>query len=288
MYEYVEKTKKSKDKSVASAVGQKKSNVKQGFGFVDNRPEAIAQRNMQTRVHNFAIRPIQKKENKTGLPDNLKSGMENLSGMSLDHVKVHYGSSKPASVQACAYAEGKNIYLASGQEKHLPHELGHVVQQAQGRVKATTYVNGRPVNDNAVLEREATVMGERALQMYTKCSLSLENYSEHKESRLHTETNADSFGTSRSNLRAPVKTMSNTKQLSIGFEFETRIPVCNFTGLNATQGKLLGTLDVKTSKKAQAKVDYARNMRTDGKGTSIIEIVTVPYDELQDGEKARD
>ena len=106
--------------------------------------------------------PIQK--NNTGLPNNLKTGMENLSGMSLDHVKVHYNSNKPASVQAHAYAQGSEIHLASGQEKHLPHELGHVVQQAQGRVKPTTSVGGVAVNDNPGLENEATRMGEKALQ----------------------------------------------------------------------------------------------------------------------------
>ncbi|MDO8991413.1 MAG: hypothetical protein Q7U83_00020 [Daejeonella sp.] len=31
-----------------------------------------------------------KQENNTGLPDNLKSGIENLSGYSMDEVKVHY------------------------------------------------------------------------------------------------------------------------------------------------------------------------------------------------------
>jgi len=73
--------------------------------------------------------PLQKKDNKTGLPDDLKSGMEGLSGHSLDHVKVHYNSSQPPSVQAHAYAQGADIHLGSAQEKHLPHELGHVVQQ---------------------------------------------------------------------------------------------------------------------------------------------------------------
>jgi FKBP-type peptidyl-prolyl cis-trans isomerase len=37
------------------------------------------------------------KPNNTGLPDNLKSGIESLSGMSMDHVKVHYNSSQPAN-----------------------------------------------------------------------------------------------------------------------------------------------------------------------------------------------
>jgi hypothetical protein len=108
---------------------------------------------------------VQKQENKTGLPDNLKSGMENLTGQSLDHVKVHYNSPKPAAVQAHAYAQGSDIHLASGQEKHLPHELGHVVQQAQGRVKPTTSVAGMQVNDNPGLENEATSMGEKAMQL---------------------------------------------------------------------------------------------------------------------------
>ncbi|MEJ2045197.1 MAG: DUF4157 domain-containing protein [Reinekea sp.] len=107
----------------------------------------------------------QRQENNTGLPDNLKSGMENLSGVSLDSVKVHYNSPQPAAVQAHAYAQGTDIHIAPGQEQHLPHELGHVVQQAQGRVQPTTTVAGKPVNDNSGLETEATAMGNKAMQM---------------------------------------------------------------------------------------------------------------------------
>jgi 5-methylcytosine-specific restriction endonuclease McrA len=44
MYEQVEKPKENKSRSVANSVTQKKSNEKQGFGFVDNRQEAITQR----------------------------------------------------------------------------------------------------------------------------------------------------------------------------------------------------------------------------------------------------
>src|SRR5690606_29213903 len=41
----------------------------------------------------------------------------------------------------------------------------HVVQQKQGRVRATRQLQaGVPVNDDAGLEREADVMGARALQ----------------------------------------------------------------------------------------------------------------------------
>jgi hypothetical protein len=103
--------------------------------------------------------------NNTGLPDQLKSGIESLSGLSMDHVRVHYNSAQPAQLNALAYAQGSDIHLAPGQERHLPHEAWHVVQQAQGRVRPTLQLqDGVPVNDDAGLEREADVMGPKALE----------------------------------------------------------------------------------------------------------------------------
>ena len=103
------------------------------------------------------------KLNRTGLPDALKSGVEGLSGHSLDHVRVHRNSAKPAQLNAHAYAQGSDIHLAPGQEKHLPHEAWHVVQQAQGRVQPTTHLQRTAINDDPALEREADTMGARAL-----------------------------------------------------------------------------------------------------------------------------
>lgn len=105
---------------------------------------------------------IQKKPNNTGLPDNLKAGVESLSGYSMDDVKVHYNSSQPATVQALAYTQGTDIHVAPGQEQHLAHEAWHVAQQMAGRVAPTTEIGGMPVNDNAGLEHEADVMGAKA------------------------------------------------------------------------------------------------------------------------------
>jgi hypothetical protein len=106
------------------------------------------------------------KPNSTGLPDNLKSGIESLSGLSMDNVKVHYNSSQPAQLNALAYAQGSDIHIAPGQEQHLPHEAWHVVQQAQGRVKPTMQMkNGIPINDHQGLEHEADVMGKNAIQI---------------------------------------------------------------------------------------------------------------------------
>ncbi|MFM1800006.1 MAG: hypothetical protein RLZZ117_2284 [Cyanobacteriota bacterium] len=102
--------------------------------------------------------------NRTGLPDGLKSGIEALSGLAMDHVRVHYNSAKPAQLNAHAYAQGNDIHVAPGQEQHLPHEAWHLVQQAQGRVQPTLQLQeGIAVNDDPGLEREADQMGAQAL-----------------------------------------------------------------------------------------------------------------------------
>ena len=107
---------------------------------------------------------VSRNPNKTGLPDHLKAGVENLSGYSLDDVRVHYNSPKPAQLQAFAYTQGTEIHVAPGQDKHLPHEAWHVVQQMQGRVKPTMQMKGVQINDDEGLEKKADVMGEKALQ----------------------------------------------------------------------------------------------------------------------------
>ena len=104
----------------------------------------------------------EQKRNETGMSDNLKAGLEDLSGFAMDDVRVHYNSPEPATVQALAYTQGTDIYVAPGQEQHLPHEAWHVAQQMAGRVEPTTEVSGLPVNDCIELEHEADVMGARA------------------------------------------------------------------------------------------------------------------------------
>jgi hypothetical protein len=100
--------------------------------------------------------------NRTGLPDRLKSGIEALSGFAMDDVRVHRNSSKPAKLGALAYARGSEIHIGVGQDHHLPHEAWHLVQQRQGRVKATGRAGSTPINDDASLERESDAMGARA------------------------------------------------------------------------------------------------------------------------------
>ena len=112
--------------------------------------------------------PAPSQSGSKALPVQLRSGLEGLSGMDLSAVQVHRASAKPAQLQAHAFTQGNNIHLGPGQDRHLPHEAWHVVQQRQGRVSATDTVNGVPLNDNPALEAEADRMGSRAMQMKVK------------------------------------------------------------------------------------------------------------------------
>ncbi|MEO0443487.1 MAG: DUF4157 domain-containing protein, partial [Pseudomonadota bacterium] len=109
-------------------------------------------------------KPIERKDSSAnnGLPMQLKTAIEELSGFAMDDVKVHYHSNKPAQLHAHAYAQGNDIYLGPGQEKHLPHEAWHVVQQKQARVKPTLQLkNKTTINHSDSLEKEADVMGHK-------------------------------------------------------------------------------------------------------------------------------
>ena len=120
------------------------------------------------RVHQTNLRqdsPERAERSETsvkGLPEPIKCGVERLSGFSLSDVRVHYDSEKPAQLDALAYTQGTEIHLGRGQDRHLPHEAWHVVQQKQGRVRSTSHVAGLPVNDDDALEREADQMALRA------------------------------------------------------------------------------------------------------------------------------
>jgi hypothetical protein len=174
----MEKASKVKHSEAAPAThaGAQRSGTMQ---FRDRRASTAAQHALQRKIQESSMVPkqettqlhamisnpqaIQRKEN-SGLPTNLRSGIESLSGMDMGGVKVHYNSSKPAQLQAHAYAQGNSIHLGPGQEKHLPHEAWHVVQQKQGRVKPTMQLAKININDDKGLEGEADRMGAKAMK----------------------------------------------------------------------------------------------------------------------------
>jgi hypothetical protein len=127
-------------------------------------PRMVSQRRALGEMFGVDTAQLTSQPAREELPGTLKTGIESLSGVSMDGVSVHRNSPRPAAIGALAYAQGREIHLGPGQEKHLPHEAWHVVQQQQHRVAPTTQVAGTAVNDDVTLEREADTMGGRAAQ----------------------------------------------------------------------------------------------------------------------------
>lgn len=98
----------------------------------------------------------------TGLPLQLKAGIEALSGVAMDDVVVHRSSPEPARLHAHAFTRGNTIHLGPGQDRHLPHEAWHAVQQKRGEVRPTLQLHGMQVNADSALEQAADRMGARA------------------------------------------------------------------------------------------------------------------------------
>ena len=93
----------------------------------------------------------------------LINGMESVSGVNLSGVSIIRNSSEPEKLNAEALYRNNEVHSAPGKDEHIPHELGHAVQQAKSEVEATTTINGQKVNNDPKLESEADDLGKKAL-----------------------------------------------------------------------------------------------------------------------------
>ncbi len=212
--------------------------------------------------------------NTTGLPRTLQTCVEQLSGLSLADVQVHYHSSQPAEVEALAYTQGTAIYVGPGQEQHLAHEAWHVVQQKQGRVQPTMQAKGIAINDDTGLEHEADVMGARANQMDTSTVQKKDLSGIHPVEHLFPKTTLSSPGT------API-------QRAVGFEFQTEWPIREKKGedqweslprgvgiFKDASGKLKGA---PASLDQRGKFNFLIESDDDNEGGSEAEFITAPF-----------
>ena len=109
-----------------------------------------------------------KQEGKGNLPPQVQMKMERafgsdgVSGVDFSDVTIHENSTTAKELNAQAYTQGDEIHFApgyspmttSGQEV-LSHELSHVIQQRQGKVKATHQEQGYSISEQTELEDEA-------------------------------------------------------------------------------------------------------------------------------------
>ncbi len=234
------------------------------LGQLANRATSTTQREQMTSAQSIATERAPE-ANHTGLPRQLKSGIEALSGMPMDHVRVNYNSSQPAQLNAHAYAQGSEIHVAPGQEQHLPHEAWHVVQQAQGRVSPTLQRKGQMINDDAALETEADVMGAKAAG--------------HGAAQRSADDHANVSGATTSPAYGQVR------QCKIGFEFQTAFTKTQFLyNGNPVPGSKIATVPGDVAN--EGKMPYYQ-----GSGFTIegdegdLELVTKPFDETESGFK---
>jgi hypothetical protein len=125
------------------------------------------QRKSGPGVEAFRV-PLREKSGGLPLPDAVRTKMEAAFSADFSDVRVHIGR-EASSLGAIAYTWGTNIHFAPGQyspntlqgQKLLGHELWHVVQQKNGRVK-NPFGGGVAVVQDHALEAEADRMGIKA------------------------------------------------------------------------------------------------------------------------------
>ncbi|MEL6556567.1 MAG: DUF4157 domain-containing protein [Bacteroidota bacterium] len=215
------KSAKTEIKEEKEPAGQAAGSSHGAVAIADYRLLTVYQRKLRETMNHHTAANSPGGERANGLPIQLKSGIENLSGYSMDDVKVHYNSNRPAQLNALAYAQGTDIHLGPGQEKHLPHEAWHVVQQKQGRVKPSfQFKRGIHINDDLSLEREADVMGDKANQ-----------FSGHSA--------ANGAKSSKIADKQVIQRVRKSANAKVGLEIETTLPVFN-AYKNAKITKMLG------------------------------------------------
>lgn len=140
-------------------------NVKLNAGIHPSGP--TIQRKSANGVEAFRV-PIRPKAGGLPLPAEVRTKMETAFGADFSDVRVHVGR-EATSLGAIAYTWGTNIHFAPGQynphtlqgQKLLGHELWHVLQQKQGRVR-NPFGGGVAVVQDHALEAEADRMGNKA------------------------------------------------------------------------------------------------------------------------------
>lgn len=208
----------------------------------------------------------------TGISGPLRTSLEALSGMDLSGVKIHKNSSKPARLNALAYTQGQDIHVGPGKEKHLPHEGWHAVQQMQRRVKPTTQILGVSINDDAGLEREADMMGTKALQTIRTEQETKESAPpgavpvQRFEAREHKSMGDKGSGGTKMNLPGGLKVTFGEITALAGDYFGSVPQIQKLAGVNG-DGKTAGTRDevefalyVKVRKSKKAK-DFGQEVK---------------------------
>lgn len=152
-------------------VKQKPANNKSPIQTKQGGTQPYASKEGQKPTIQAKQRPV-KRHQQTGentQEAQIKNNVSQMTGTDVSDAVVHYNSNKPVQLKAEATAQGNEVHLAPGKERHLGHELAHVAQQKQGIVKPTVQANnGISINNDPRLEKQADDIGAKAMQMKTQ------------------------------------------------------------------------------------------------------------------------
>jgi len=138
--------------------------------LTEGSSNATPQSRVNLRANSNLNKAIIKRSN-PALPNAIQSKMERSFNQDFSGVNIHKNSSKAIQLKAQAFTQGNDIHFAPGRfdpystegQNLIGHELTHVVQQRNGRVSPIhSLANGLALNNQAHLEQEADVFGQKA------------------------------------------------------------------------------------------------------------------------------
>ncbi|MEM7102180.1 MAG: DUF4157 domain-containing protein [Bacteroidota bacterium] len=170
---YSRRLRKRKKSKVTDLVGLQQEGIAESVGGILEEQEQQKEKTIGEESQNptTASKPTaQKKGNKTGMPDGVKSKMETAFQSDFSNVKMIPNSNKAFDIGAQAFAQGNEVHFAPGKfnpnthegQELIGHELAHINQQQEGRVQANSQLKGQPFNDQSNLEKEAEQSGKKA------------------------------------------------------------------------------------------------------------------------------
>lgn len=115
----------------------------------------------------FNSKPIQKKED--DFSEELQMKANSTFGEDFSNISIHKNSSKAKDLGALAFTQGENIHFSPGEfnpqsqkgQELIGHEVAHVQQQRQNRVKPTIQTKNGNLSDSPLLENEADEKGRQ-------------------------------------------------------------------------------------------------------------------------------
>ncbi len=174
MYEQVEKTKENKSRVVANSVTQKKSNGKQGFGFVNNRSAASAQRKLQEMVYSGSrVKQLRNTQRLIDNTSNINTVFQFVRTIKDAKKKLHPTAKKDTDIRRRAARSaqiirvrqgggntGRNIFIATihfGGRNHTFHlmsaGLGGAHPKSGGRSAAHTEQIWKSLFSSGIISR---------------------------------------------------------------------------------------------------------------------------------------